>query len=72
MLTLFFSDGPVTDFESATRSDTQRHAKFFRAMLEAGVHLPPSQYEAWFVSLAHEPDDIDRTLDAAREALASD
>lgn len=69
MLTLFFTDGPVTDFESATRSDTKRHARFFRAMLDNGVHLPPSQFEAWFVSLAHEVEDIDRTLEAARIGL---
>jgi glutamate-1-semialdehyde 2,1-aminomutase len=70
MLTLFFSEGAVTDFETATRSDTRRHASFFRSMLERGVHLPPSQYEAWFVSLAHRSADIDRTLEAARESLA--
>lgn len=69
MLTLFFTDRAVTDFESATRSDTKRHGRFFRAMLERGIHLPPSQYEALFVSLAHEQDDLDRTLEAAREAL---
>jgi glutamate-1-semialdehyde 2,1-aminomutase len=70
MLTLFFSEGAVTDFETATRSDTNKHAVFFRAMLERGVHLPPSQYEALFLSLAHEDEDIDRTLEAARESLA--
>lgn len=69
MLTLFFTDREVTDFESATSSDTRRHARFFRAMLERGIHLPPSQYEALFVSLAHEQDDLDRTLEAARESL---
>jgi glutamate-1-semialdehyde 2,1-aminomutase len=69
MLTLFFSEGPVSDFETATRSDTQRHAVFFREMLERGVHLPPSQYEALFISLAHETEDLDRTLEAARESL---
>jgi glutamate-1-semialdehyde 2,1-aminomutase len=69
MLTLFFSDGPVTDFESATRCDTRKHAAFFRAMLERGIHLPPSQYEALFLSLAHEIEDIDRTLEAAEESL---
>jgi glutamate-1-semialdehyde 2,1-aminomutase len=69
MMTLFFSAGPVTDFETATRSDTRRHAVFFREMLERGVHLPPSQYEALFVSLAHETEDLDRTLEAARASL---
>jgi glutamate-1-semialdehyde 2,1-aminomutase len=69
MLTLFFTEGDVVDFGSATGSDTKRHARFFRSMLERGVHLPPSQYEALFVSLAHEQDDLDRTLEAARESL---
>jgi glutamate-1-semialdehyde 2,1-aminomutase len=69
MLTLFFSEGPVSDFETATRSDTRRHAVFFREMLERGVHLPPSQYEALFLSLAHETEDLDRTLEAARVSL---
>jgi glutamate-1-semialdehyde 2,1-aminomutase len=69
MMTLFFTDQEVVDFESATSSDTKRHARFFRAMLERGVHLPPSQYEALFVSLAHEQDDLDRTLEAIRESL---
>ena len=69
MLTLFFSEGAVTDFETATRSDTRRHGVFFREMLERGVHLPPSQYEALFISLAHETEDLDRTLEAARESL---
>jgi glutamate-1-semialdehyde 2,1-aminomutase len=69
MMTLFFTDEQVSDFESATSADTRRHARFFRAMLERGVHLPPSQYEALFVSLAHAQDDIDRTLEAVRDSL---
>ena len=69
MLTLFFTEDPVTDFESATRSDTKRHARFFRSMLDRGVHLPPSQFEALFVSLAHDTEDLDRTLDATRHSL---
>jgi glutamate-1-semialdehyde 2,1-aminomutase len=69
MLTLFFSEGAVTDFETATGSDRKKHAVFFRGMLERGVHLPPSQYEALFLSLAHQDEDIDRTLEAARESL---
>jgi len=69
LLTLFFSEGAVSDFESATRSDTRRHAIFFREMLDRGVHLPPSQYEALFLSLAHEAEDLDRTLEAARASL---
>ena len=69
MATLFFTDGDVRDYVGATRSDTRRHAAFVEAMLERGVHLPPSQYEALFVSLAHLTDDLDRTLEAARESL---
>jgi glutamate-1-semialdehyde 2,1-aminomutase len=70
MLTLFFAPGPVTDYASARRCDTAAFARFFQGMLARGVYLPPSQFEAWFVSLAHSEADIDRTVDAAREALA--
>ncbi len=70
MGTVFFAEGPVRDYESAKRSDTARFAKFFHAMLEGGVYLPPSQFEAYFVSAAHSPADIERTLDAARKAIA--
>ena len=69
MMTGFFTDGPVTDFTTASRSDTARYAAFFRAMLERGVYLAPSQYEAAFVGLAHTEDEIDRTAEAARESL---
>ncbi len=71
MLTLFFTERPVTDFDSATASDRKRHARFFRAMLHNGIHLPPSQFEALFVSLAHDNHDIDRTLEAVRKSLAA-
>jgi glutamate-1-semialdehyde 2,1-aminomutase len=69
VLTLFFTPGPVTDWESAACSDRQRFAVFFHRMLEQGVYLPPSQFEAWFVSLAHTEDDIRRTIEAVRTAL---
>ena len=69
MMTLFFKAPPVKHFESASESDTERHMRFFRAMLERGVHLPPSQYEAWFISLAHEESDLNATLVAARDSL---
>ena len=69
MFTLFFNDAPVTDFASAKRSDTERHARFHRAMLERGVYLPPSQFESWFTSFAHLDADIDATLEAADEAF---
>jgi glutamate-1-semialdehyde 2,1-aminomutase len=71
MLTAFFTAGPVTDLESATRSDTKRYAAFFHAMLDRGVYLAPSQFEAAFVSTAHTEDDVDRTVASAREALAT-
>jgi len=71
MLTVFFSDGPVTDYASARRADTERYARFFRAMLERGVYLPPSQFEAVFLSLAHGRDELEGTVRAAREAFAA-
>jgi len=69
MLTLFFADAPVTDYDSARRSDTERYARFFRAMLARGVNLAPSQFEAMFLSLAHSDDDVEKTVAAAQEAL---
>lgn len=69
MLTLFLTAGPVTDYASAKTSDTARFGHFFRGMRERGVFLPPSQYEAMFVSLAHSDDDIERVIAAAHEAL---
>jgi glutamate-1-semialdehyde 2,1-aminomutase len=70
MLTLFFCTGPVVDYATAKASDTARFATFFRRMRDGGVFLPPSQYEAMFVSLAHTEEDIDQILGAARAALA--
>jgi glutamate-1-semialdehyde 2,1-aminomutase len=69
LLTLFFSEAPVRDFAGASACDAEAHAGFCRAMLERGVYPPPAQFEAWFVSLAHDEAAIDRTLDAASEAL---
>jgi glutamate-1-semialdehyde 2,1-aminomutase len=69
LLTLFFSDAPVTDFAGAAACDLTSHARFCRALLDRGVYPPPSQFEAWFVSLAHDEAAIDRTLEAAAEAL---
>jgi glutamate-1-semialdehyde 2,1-aminomutase len=69
MLTLFFHDGPVHDYADACQSDTRLFAKFFWEMLARGVYLPCSQFEAAFVSAAHTESDIDRTIEAAREAL---
>jgi glutamate-1-semialdehyde 2,1-aminomutase len=69
LLTLFFSERPVADFAAASSCDLDAHARFCRAMLDSGVYPPPSQFEAWFVSLAHDEASIDRTLEAAAEAL---
>jgi glutamate-1-semialdehyde 2,1-aminomutase len=69
LLTLFFSPEPVTDFAAATACDLEAHARFCRALLDRGIYPPPSQFEAWFVSLAHDEATIDRTLEAAAESL---
>ncbi|MBI4576450.1 MAG: glutamate-1-semialdehyde 2,1-aminomutase [Planctomycetes bacterium] len=70
MLCTFFTPGPVADYDGATASDAALYAAWFRAMLEEGVYLAPSQYEAAFVSLAHRESDIDATVEAAARALA--
>ncbi|HET8576192.1 MAG TPA: glutamate-1-semialdehyde 2,1-aminomutase [Methylomirabilota bacterium] len=70
MLTAFFTDGPVTDYASAKRADTKRYAAFFHAMLEHGVFLAASQFEAAFVSLAHTERDLEEATLACRRALA--
>ena len=67
--TVFFTPEPVRNYADAKRSDTKRYAKFFREMLDRGIFLAPSQFEATFVSAAHTSEDIDRTLAAAHEAL---
>jgi glutamate-1-semialdehyde 2,1-aminomutase len=69
LLTLFFSQAPVADFATATACDLDAHARFCRAMLDRGIYPPPSQFEAWFVSLAHDEEAVDRTLEAAGESL---
>jgi glutamate-1-semialdehyde 2,1-aminomutase len=68
-LTLFFCPGPVTDYASAKAADTARFGRFFRGMRERGVFLPPSQFEAMFVSLAHNEAEIDEVVARAAEAL---
>jgi glutamate-1-semialdehyde 2,1-aminomutase len=70
MLTLFFAEGPVTDWESADRADRARYARFFNAMLDRGVFFPPSQFESCFISTAHTSHDIQMTIEAARESLS--
>ncbi len=69
LLTVFFTEGPVTDYETAKTSDTKKFARFFVEMMEQGIYLPPSQFEAWFVSLAHTQRDLDRTIDACDAAF---
>jgi glutamate-1-semialdehyde 2,1-aminomutase len=70
MWTWFFTAGEVTDYASAAKADTQRFGAFHHAMLEAGVWLPPSQFEAAFLGTAHSEEDIRHTVEAARQALA--
>ena len=70
LLTIFFTGDPVTDMESASSTDRDRFGKFFHAIVEEGVYPPPSQFEAWFVSLAHTDEDIANTVAAAKRALA--
>ena len=70
MLTLFFAPGPITDYASAKAADTARFGAFFRKMRDRGVFLPPSQFEAMFVSLAHSDEDIETILASARASLA--
>ncbi len=69
MLTLFFTDRPVKDFSTAKMSDTKRFAQFFNEMLNQGIYLPPSQFEAWFLSTAHNQKDLDRTIEACEIAF---
>jgi glutamate-1-semialdehyde 2,1-aminomutase len=69
MMTFFFSDEPVTDWDVASRCDTRRYARYFQDMLQRGVYMPCSQYEALFLSTAHTEEDVDATVDAAREVF---
>lgn len=69
LVTLFFRDRPVRNFADAADTDLEAHARFCNLMLERGIYLPPAQFEAWFVSLAHDEAAIDETLEAARLSL---
>ncbi|MBH8567003.1 glutamate-1-semialdehyde 2,1-aminomutase [Nostoc sp. CENA67] len=71
MFGLFFTSGPVHNYEDAKKSDTAKFGRFHRAMLERGIYLAPSQFEAGFTSLAHTEEDIEQTLAAARDVLSS-
>jgi glutamate-1-semialdehyde 2,1-aminomutase len=68
LFSVFMTDDPVPDFEAARRQDTAAYARFFHAMLERGVYLPPSAFEAWFVSVVHTDAEVDQVLEAARAA----
>jgi glutamate-1-semialdehyde 2,1-aminomutase len=70
LLTLFFTGGEINDLASVQACDMEMHAAFCRAMLEQGIYLPPSQYEAWFPSLAHGEDEVELTLEAAARCFA--
>jgi glutamate-1-semialdehyde 2,1-aminomutase len=70
MFTWFFTPGPVTDWTSASKSDTEAFGRFFRSMLDSGVYLPPSQFEAAFLGAAHTGEDIQQTIAAAKQAFA--
>ena len=70
MFTFFFTDSPVTDWASASNSDTRAFARFHRAMLHAGIYLPPSQFEAAFLGAAHSEKDVQQTVAAAKQAFA--
>ncbi|MBM4340571.1 MAG: glutamate-1-semialdehyde-2,1-aminomutase [Deltaproteobacteria bacterium] len=69
LLTVFFTEVPVKDYATAKTSNTKRFAQFFIEMMEQGIYLPPSQFEAWFISLAHTQKDLDRTIEACDQAF---
>jgi glutamate-1-semialdehyde 2,1-aminomutase len=70
LLTVFFAERPVRHYDDAKACDTEAYAVFCRAMLDRGAYPPPSQFEAWFPSLAHRDEHVERTVAAAREAFA--
>jgi glutamate-1-semialdehyde 2,1-aminomutase len=71
MFCTFFTEGPVYSFADALKSDTSAFGRFFRSMLNAGVNLAPSQFEAGFMSAAHSKEDLDQTIKAAEAAFSS-
>jgi glutamate-1-semialdehyde 2,1-aminomutase len=71
LLTVFFSEHPVLDYDGARAAGADTYAKFFNEMLDRGIYLPPSSFEAWFPSLVHGDEQIDRTIEAAGEAFAT-
>ena len=71
LFSLFFTGDAVTDYDSAATQDTERFARFFHAMLDRGIALPPSGYEGWFLGATHTDADVDATIDAAKEAFSA-
>ena len=69
LLTLFLAEGPIRDFDRAAAADAEAYGALFRALLERGVYVPPSPFEAWFVSLAHGDEEIDATVTAVAGVL---
>jgi glutamate-1-semialdehyde 2,1-aminomutase len=69
MFTWFFNPGPVTSWDTASKSDTEAFGRFFRSMLEHGIYLPPSQYEAAFLGATHSEEDVQKTVAAAKQAF---
>ncbi|HID22038.1 MAG TPA: aminotransferase class III-fold pyridoxal phosphate-dependent enzyme, partial [Planctomycetaceae bacterium] len=70
MFTVFFHSRPVTNYASASQCDTEQFARYFRGMLDRGIYLPCSQFEANFISAAHTEEDVEKTVQAAREVFA--
>lgn len=69
MFTWFFAAGAITDWNSAAKADTEAFGRFFRSMLDSGVYLPPSQFEAAFLGAAHTEEDVQQTITAAKQAF---
>jgi glutamate-1-semialdehyde 2,1-aminomutase len=71
MSTLFFRNAPVTNYQDAVQADTEQFASFFNTMLNQGIYIAPSQFEAMFISLAHSEEDFERTLTALKNSLTN-
>lgn len=71
MMSIFFTENEVFDFASAKTSNTERFKSFFHGMLEQGIYLPPSQFESWFISIKHDEKDLEKTIKAADQVMAS-
>ena len=68
LFSIFFTEGAVTDYDQATKQDVEAYKRFFHSLLSQGVYLPPSAYEAWFVSAAHDDNALDRVMEALPKA----